>query len=899
MKTESSSSSSRSGESRRQSERSSQDKPSSSKDKPRSAQDKPSSTQEKPRSAQEASRSVQQQARTQPASRPVRQATQSTFEAQRPRRGPALTDTKPPATHVQPRATNLLNENTRDASVNCLDRAADWVDKASPELRARSEVVLLEDTRAGREGQTGHVVIRQGERVMDPSTGQSYASMQDFQRAQPQYREAGSLPATAAHRIFSTEPGTPERAQALAQAHVPESLSRMMVADTAATAPRTLNPASVARAEADFAQVSQLHHLGQPNAMGELLLANKNDPDYQAHLVGLMNQGKPESMLNNVVAGFEGLFVKSGAGEFGGTEETLNAVAGALSAAKQAGTLSEADLQAYVDRAPAPWGEAVSRMGFSPVERLPAADTAMRELQGAVGEYESALQAVEGRNEELAAQLSAFGPALTEQQKADFIKAYQNHPDNAAVFQRLESAAANLARVVERQGPALENAAITRPADAQRLGDALAHLATSSQAATAVKMGARILADPASPLGQAFAAVPDFEKRVMEQGIPNAAAQIMALAATPQDGLRQLKELLAPLAEAGSGLKDGYETIQEGLDAIESAINGNYNRLDVLAQDFAESSPLARGMAVAGIVFGAASAVNAGREGNYLEMLNGLASTGQDGLELLAGATEALTRSGRLAQYGVDAAQASRFASFATKLAPALGLVANATSFAMHFNDLRDDPNIGEAVALMGDAIGVLGSAIELIPGGQPVGIVVNGVGAVISTLGDAASWLLERHEFTSQQREFLQQAGVKEPLLSTLMDSDGERVRELVDELKITPEQVQRLAVEMPWLLTEGSNNGLNLDNFVRMTQAFGITGTEAYDLLRGMGTGAEDPQHNTYVVLANLMREGHGAQTQADWRSVVSRLAQSMPADLKPGFENLARELREHTRP
>jgi hypothetical protein len=87
-----------------------------------------------------------------------------------PRRGPALTDTKPPA-------TNLLNENSRDANVNCLDRAADWVDKATPELRARSELVFLEDTRAGQEGQTGHVVIRQGERVMDPSTGQSYASM--------------------------------------------------------------------------------------------------------------------------------------------------------------------------------------------------------------------------------------------------------------------------------------------------------------------------------------------------------------------------------------------------------------------------------------------------------------------------------------------------------------------------------------------------------------------------------------------------------------------------------------------------------------------------------------------------------------------------------------------------
>jgi len=142
-------------------------------------------------------------------------------------------------------ASSLLTENTRDGSVNCLDRAADWVSKSTPQLQARSELVFLEDQRAGQEGQTGHVVVRQGERVLDPSSGKSYEDMQAYLREQPQYREVGTMPGTTAARVFATEPGSPERAQALASANVSPELQRMMVADQPPSVPNTLpNPAN-------------------------------------------------------------------------------------------------------------------------------------------------------------------------------------------------------------------------------------------------------------------------------------------------------------------------------------------------------------------------------------------------------------------------------------------------------------------------------------------------------------------------------------------------------------------------------------------------------------------------------------------------------------------------------
>lgn len=840
------------------------------------------------RKAAEAARRAAEAARQAAANRAASQA-RSSFESAQP--------AKASATPAAP-ASSLLTENPQDGSVNCLDVAADWVSKASPALRARSELVFLQDSRTGAEGQSGHVLVRQGERVLDPTTNQSYASLADYQRAHPQYREVGTLPATSAARIFSTPAGSPERAAALAQARVPEGLQRMMVADTqATTAPRTLDPASVAQAEEDFALLQEAHYLSQPHFAAELLQEHADDPDYQAHLIGLMAEGGADSMLNNVVGGIDGLFVQlfdSGTYRTG-TDADRQTLVDAMRAAREAGTLTDADLQAMLAAAPAPWNDAVARLGFSPVQRTEGADDAVGALEEATDTYESAQEAAKAKDEELARQLAAFGPALTEQQVADYVAAFRAHPDNAEAYQALEAAAAELAEVVRTQGPALENAAITRPEDAEALAHSLELLAGSSQAQVAVELGARALADPSSPLGQALGAVPDFEQRVMEQGIPNAASQILAEAATPEAAFAELQRLLGPLAPVAGGAVGGRTDIKDALEAIRLASQGDYSRLEQLARNFEQSSPLLRGLSAAGVVFGAVGAVNAGRDGDYLKMLQGLASSGESGLKLVAAATRSLTDAGKLAQFGVDAAETARFASFATKLAPALGLVANATAFAIHLNELQDDPNAGEVVALLGDSLGVLGSAMELFPPTAPVGLLVSGIGAVVTALGEGLSWLLERHEFTAQQREFLAAAGISEALLDTLVNAEEERVHELVTELGMTPAQVQQLATDYPWLLTEGSGNGLNLDSFVRMSQAYGLSGTEVFDMLRGIGEGAEDPAHVLSVVLTNLSREAALAETPADFQRALERIAAGMPEELRMGFDNLLEYLRD----
>ncbi|WP_158621738.1 hypothetical protein [Corallococcus aberystwythensis] len=786
-------------------------------------------------------------------------------------------------------ATSLLNEDTRDGSVNCLDRAADWVETASPQLRARSELVFLKDARPGAEGQTGHVVVRQGERVFDPASQQSYASLADYQRAQPQYQQVGSLPATQAARIFSTPPGSAERQAALAQAKVSPSLQQMLVADapvegantsaTAATeAPRELNPESVAQAEACYAQLQQAHYLSQPTLAADMLQQHANDPDFQAALIGLMAEGGSEGMLQNVVTGMEGLFININ-GEFRGTAEQREALTNGLQAALDAGTLTQAGLQAMSQASPYVWEPVLAALDVTPAQRPEGADAALAEVEGATSEYEDALEEARKKDEFLAQQLAGLGDTLTPEQKQAYIDAFRNDPENKGAYDTLEATAAKLAQAIEDNAGVLEAAAYANPEeDGAVLRKGLELLADSPHAALAVELGAKYLADPSSPMGQVAAGWgEDFAKKILETGVPNAASQLLATQ-DPDAALAQLEALLDPLKKAGGAGASAFSDIKDGLEAIKLARAGNFDRLQQLAGKWDQASPLLKGLTAAGIAFGAVGAIQAGKEGDFLGVVKNLASAGESGARLTASVLQSMAIAGDVAQG----------ASFAAKLAPALGLVANAASLGLHLNQFVQDNNPGYLVAALGDAVSALGSAIELTPG-APVGLLINGIGAAITVIGELTAGFIEAGKLDDAREKYLEAIGIDPALNETLRDADGERIQELTQELGIPAEDVQKLAQQYPWLLTDGSGNGLNLDATVKMLQAYGISGHEAYELLSTMGAGAEDPAHSTYVALVNLSREASWAETPEDFDRILNNLKQSFPEEFTSTFDAL----------
>jgi hypothetical protein len=128
-------------------------------------------------------------------------------------------------------ATTLLSEDADDARANCLDQAVDVARGLSPAERRDAELVMLEDTRQGIQAQSGHVVVRQGDQVIDPANGKRYGSTEEFLAANAHYREAGTLAAEEAVAIFETPAGSPARARALEGAGVPSALRNMALAD--------------------------------------------------------------------------------------------------------------------------------------------------------------------------------------------------------------------------------------------------------------------------------------------------------------------------------------------------------------------------------------------------------------------------------------------------------------------------------------------------------------------------------------------------------------------------------------------------------------------------------------------------------------------------------------------
>jgi len=157
--------------------------------------------------------------------------TPDTFKTAQPQtRGPDLaTDgTSPPG-------TSLASENAKDGRVNCLDAVADFLSLAPAVIRARSEVLFLKDSRPGAEGTTGHVVIRQGNNIYDPTTREWTAS-ETYLKQHPEYSIAGSVPGSTVNTILSAPPG-PERQAALAKANLPPDIANMVVADSGASLP--------------------------------------------------------------------------------------------------------------------------------------------------------------------------------------------------------------------------------------------------------------------------------------------------------------------------------------------------------------------------------------------------------------------------------------------------------------------------------------------------------------------------------------------------------------------------------------------------------------------------------------------------------------------------------------
>ncbi|MGO3128381.1 MAG: hypothetical protein ACTIJY_09995 [Luteimonas sp.] len=598
--------------------------------------------------------------------------------------------------------------------------------------------------------------------------------------------------------------------------------------------PAGMPPMDIARIEAQQVQRAQDDFAAQnigsgalnaPYQLGTLASQHATEPAYLGELIRL---GEEAGVLDAATAPNWGLFSRDADGGYmltGADVDTArDGLTTALGVAVERGVISEGQIR-HSAADSAGWSEVAGALGIDNVGRTQQTREAAGALEELQGTYNDAKAEADKLNEELATHLLRAGP-LTPEQQADFIEAFRSAEGHVEVYAAEADAGQALASHVETNRETLLAAAVRDPAVASQLVDTLGQLADSGHGELALELLGEIQGVPDSALAGAFSAHTEALQGELFERIASAATVEIV---TRHDGDLQaavddLKAAFAPLQNVKGlfdGVKGGIGSFQDGMAMMDAIAAGDFDPLKKLGDEFGEASPFAHAMAGVGVVMGAIKASQSAQEGEYLEAVQGFASAGESGLNLLAGAAKHFADAGRLAQYGDDAA---RFATFASRLAPGLGVLASATSAAINTQKAAEDGNVGYAIAAMGDVFGMLGSAVALVPGaGTAAGSMVSGIGAVISALGGFIGDAIDKHQTREELRGYMEAAGM-DPVVIDAMLNAGETAHEVSQALGLDAAAFQSLVVTHPDIAASPGHLGA----FADLAQAAGIEGDQ-----------------------------------------------------------------------
>jgi hypothetical protein len=577
--------------------------------------------------------------------------------------------------------------------------------------------------------------------------------------------------------------------------------------------------AQAAAAQADYRDNVEGQGILAQHALGDLMTANAGDQAYLAELVGLARE---DGVLEQAVSPMYGALFEQSGGEYTVNNDNASfdadarreAFALGIGAAIDRGVMTEADLRELATGAGG-WADVASRAGIGQVGVTEASRQVGWTLEDRVDAYQDAHEDVQKLDEELAGMLAQAGPMTAEQQAA-FVDAFRTDPDHAPTYEGLTSATSALSSYMTTNRSAVLDAAVRDPEVAGLVRDALAGMAREGRGEEAIALLTEINAGgETSALAQAFAGFDELSGPVLEDAAASAMTQL--LERNNGDGsaaAAQFESLMQGLVQAVPAYA-GINDIKLGNQFLQAANAGDVRAMQVYLAEFDGKSPMMRAFGAAGIVAGAVGAVNAGTNDDYVNMIGGFAQSGENAARMVAGTMTSVAAVGEAAQAG------GRFAGFAAKLAPGLGLIANGASL-VNSLDRASEGNPGYAVAAFGDVLGILGSAIELTPA-APAGFVVSGIGAVVSGLGSFAGELISGNQRRDEIEGYLRDAGVDASIAGEMAGS-GKQLFEMAEALDLTPEQVQSLLVSHPDI---GGAPGL-AGAFTDFAQANGISGSD-----------------------------------------------------------------------
>ncbi|MFY2564090.1 hypothetical protein ACN469_41250 [Corallococcus terminator] len=814
-------------------------------------------------------------------------------------------------------ATSLLTENAQDGQVNCLEVAADWAKKATPELRARSQMVFLEDQRPGAEGTSGHVVIRQGDKVLDPTTNKSYESMEAFKQAQPHYQEAGSLSTNHVKTILDAPPGSPERAAAIARAKVSPELQRMMVADNP-TNPRVAER-RLADPRLEKTKTAQKDATAQNvrDAQGQTCPTKSAAEHLQSALEGPLSPEEKKALIQELGPELQ----RMGNEALAAAPHEAGPMLRALGLASQVGgpgtakILSDALAKGYpADGLSEPMksmlGGLVDKPGVTELGTLLAKSrSANGDLIGAAQlgktltegirtvreDFKDKKEKVDELNKTLAKFMGGLSNGLTPEQRQNAILDFKSrHPEYAA----FETAAQKLQGV-------LDAASTTRDRDSIRDPNAPVskwEATLTQETSAAIEQAPHIIDTEA---GQKWLAQ-EVDKQI--QGLPSPALDtIQSMAKDGKLATDVLTKLTAAatkvvgervLSSAAKGDTEGAKRLLDTLDqnhALFGATAEEMKGITAGLQDVIDGKPdahknlqlLSGGLAggAPGVVQSirglgmACTFVQLAQHGGELtdKQLEDHVKAAGDGLALTGdGATFFLQMTGRGANIPALLGRLSGAGN-------AMGAIADGIK---GVKDIQDKEYLKGAFGLTSSAggLGLAASGVMAIPGwGQAIA----GLAFVTGAVGGYVLEKMEEGEQKNDVKKSLEAAGLKDPALSALLDSDEKTLKELREDMGYSPEQVQQLASKYPSLITHSSQA---LNNLTDLAKAHGFTAKDLVGMLDSFTQGSKDPSRDLDNLVLRLNQAGP-LKTREQWEQFFAVTGQSEA--LKDRVANLRHHL------
>lgn len=654
------------------------------------------------------------------------------------------------------------------------------------------------------------------------------------------------------------------------------------------TGPASLDPSAKASADADYdahcnPRTSRSSDEGlRDGLLVELLKEHQGDGSYTTELIA---RAKADGMLPGVVRNFfsrsQGVDGKLDGPYLQGTDGERAAFTSAMQTAADLGYVSDAEVW-NLGKNEAPgngWDAVRSGMGIT---SEPAAAVA----QDKAAALEKAQADAKDTNNELNELISRYGGGMTDGQKQEFIAKFKE--EHHAVYDQVETAAKDLADYLSANKDEIYNDAASSPDRAKALEGELADLSTTAQASQVHDMVVEI-GTTGGALSQQLSRLSDFQEKVIEPAEMTQAGKLVAERGgnigEALETIRGKYEQLSNLKDFGGSFQDvktqfaklnEYCTkLSKGEEVGESELKSWLEKID--------DSPGGKVFKGLGVMLTAASCVNDVQRQDFQSLANDLASTGEEGMELVSDAIHGLDRIGafaKLAESNPDlagvGAGALKLADFGKRFVPVLGAVVSGFDIASRLGDKKNF-NAGDFVAIVGDALGLMGAGVAALPGGQLPGEVFDAIGGGLAAAGSLL------HDFLKDQAD--QQAMHDEAarLFDAIPDMGAQIKNDLLNsnrfcmeylaQMGLSGEQVSQLADETQLF------NDPRAHNLVKLASAFGFSGDGMSGLLSDLGAnGASRDVALGYLLEAAARTGGTDQTNQSLWMNIIHEQANNL---------------------